>query len=79
MQITYLQLWAMVLFVMQCVLFFLPASVEWWMRWAPVLVVCALVAVSIAGSIILFIYHVVRGFRRELKRRKELITMPEKE
>jgi len=79
MQITYLQLWAIILFVMQCVLFFLPASVEWWMRFAPALVVCAFVAVSVAGGIILFIYHMVRGFRRELKRRKELITMLEKE
>lgn len=79
MQMTYLQLWAMVLFVMQCVLFFLPASVEWWMRWFPALVVCAFIAFSVIGAVVLFIYHMVRGFRNEVKRRRELIKIPEKE
>lgn len=79
MQITYLQIWAIVLFVMQCILFFLPASVEWWMRWAPVLIVIVAGVVCCILFISGFILGVVRGFRRELKRRKELLAIPEKE
>ena len=79
MQITYLQLWAMVLFVMQCILFFLPASVEWWMRWMPALMACVFVALSLIGAAILFVFHMVRGFMIGIKMRRELLKIPEKE
>ena len=73
-EIGMLPVWAMVLFVMQCVLFFLPASVEWWMMFFPSIIAICVLFCAIVLFIIGFVYAIVM----EIKRRKEMLKIPEK-
>ena len=74
-----LDAYILVLLVLQVVCFFLPVSAEWWMRFFPALIACAFIGVSAIGLVMFFLYHLIRGIMIGMRRKRELLNIPEKE
>jgi uncharacterized membrane protein len=73
-----IEVWVMILFICQIALLIANPS-EFWVKWIPVEVVLCVLMFFGLFAIWLFIWHMVRGFRKEMRRKREMLTIPEKE
>jgi uncharacterized membrane protein YbhN (UPF0104 family) len=71
--------WSIVLFSGQLICFFLPEGTDLYIRFFPSIVFIAWFILVMLSALLFFIVYVITGFRKEMKRRKDLLKMPEKE
>jgi hypothetical protein len=72
-----IEMWCMILFVCQCVLFFLPESQPLWMRLFPSIFAVTVGIMIVIGLIGYFVICVISEYRIQKRKIKELTKIPE--
>lgn len=79
MRFTYFNVFVLIAFVMQCLMFFLPDSTIWLIKFFPAIIVSMFVLTFVFLIVLYFILCMINAFVIAIKIRKEMLKIPKKD